>query len=228
MTTKSATKRVIASSPVYLVQVYDAAKAAGETSSSVIALLKSGKVIWSDKASVEPIHTAFMQGGMAGRLDLTRENACKVLALKGFVIDAKDPDKRRTFSQQAAYRATITAWSYCARAAGMPNKLTGGKRKPRPSAATPSVVGDKTSTAPVVLERVIIPRVANFEDVKQFARHVAAMLSRFENQNAKASFGEYRALIDAFVSGVNALGKSEAKVAAIKPGAPTKANEIVE
>ena len=215
MTTESVTKRVITSSPVYLVQVYDAAKAAGETSSSVVALLKSGKVIWSDKASVEPVHSAFMQGGMAGRLGLTREDACKTLALKGFIIDAKDPDKRRTFSQQAAYRATITAWSYCARAAGMPNKLTGAKRKPRTNAAASIVVGDKTSTAPVVLERIIIPRVANFEGVKQFARNVAAMLRKFENQNAKASFGEYRALIDAFVSGVNALGKSEAMVAEI-------------
>lgn len=220
MTTNN-TKQVNAASPVFLIGVYDAAKAQGSTSSDMVAFLKSGKVIWTNKASVDPVRNAFMQGGMAGRLGVSREDAIRILALKGWTKDGVNDDKRRTFGQQAAYRATITAWSYCARAAGMPNTVTGGKRKPRTPAA-PVIVADKTSTAPVVLERVIVPQATTFRDVQTFARGMAALMRKFENKNAKASFGEYRNLFDSFVSAVGALAKAESAVSALKPGPAAK------
>ena len=163
---------------------------------------------------------------MAGRLGVSRAKANRILALKGWTKDGVNDDKRRT-SQQAAYRATITAWSYCARAAGMPNTVTGDKRKPRTPAA-PVIVADKTSTAPVVLERVVVPQATTFRDVQTFARGMAALMRKFENKNAKASFGEYRGLFDGFVSAVNALAKAESAVSALKPGPAAKVQEAAE
>lgn len=227
MSTKQTTKQVNAASPLFLVGVYDAAKAQGETSTSMVAFLKSGKIVWNDDASVEPVRVAFMQGGMAGALGVGRDEAKRILALKGWIKDGEDSDKRRTFGQQAAYRAQITRWSYYARAAGMPNKVTGDTRAPR-APATPVIVADKTSTAPVVLERVVVPQATTFKDVQTFARGMAALMRKFENKNAKASFGEYRNLFDSFVSAVGALAKAESAVSALKPGPAAKVQEAAE
>lgn len=227
MATKKTSKQVNAASPLFLVGVYDAAKAQGSTSSSMVAFLKSGKVVWTNKASVEPVRNAFMQGGMAGRLGVDRKSAVSILALKGWTKDGANDDKRRTLTQQAAYRATITAWSYCARAAGMPNAVTGGKRKPRAPVA-PVIVADAKSTAPVVLERIVVPQATTFRDVQTFARGMAALMFKFEQKNAKASFGEYRMIFDTYRSQISALAKAETKVNALKPGPAAKVQEAAE
>lgn len=223
MATKQTRKQVNAASPLFLVGVYDAAKAQGSTAGGMIAFLKSGKVIWTNKESVTPVRIAFFEGYMAGRLGVTRVEAKRILALKGWTKDSDDSDKRRTMSQQATYRATITAWSYCARGAGMPNTTTGGKRKPRAPAA-PVIVADKTSTAPVVLERVIVPQATTFRDVQTFARGMAALMFKFEQKNAKASFGEYRGVFDNYRSQIAALGKAETAVSTLKTGPTLKPN----
>ena len=209
MSIKAFRKQVSAASPVYLVQVYDAAKAYGDSTSSMIALLKSGKVIWGNAESVEPIAQAFREGGMSGRLGVKRDVAKGILALKRYLPDSKDPDQRRTLPQQMAYRATISAWSYCATQAGKPG--TAPKKR---SAQTqpPVIVADNKSTAPTVLERVIVPHATTFDDVRQFSRSMAALMRKFENKNAKTSFGEYRGVIDAFVNAVESLGKAEAVI----------------
>jgi hypothetical protein len=210
-------KRVNAASPAFLVQVYESAKASGEATTAMIATLRSGKIMWGQKALLGPIAEAFRQGRMAGSLGVTRDEAKRILALKGWKKDATDNDKRRTFSQQQAYRAAISAWSYCAREAGMPHQATGAKRKPRP-AQVPVIVDGKGSTAPVVLERVIVPQAANIDDVKSFARNMAALMSRFENKNAKV-IGEYHALFADFRKAVKELAAKESAVNLLKTAA---------
>lgn len=195
----------------YCVQVYDAAKAEGESSIAIIALLKSGAVDWNDPASVAPVYDAFRQGVIAGILGVPREEAIRILALKGYVNGAKDAGARRDKTQHDAYRAAITRWSYAARQAGMfardsGGNVTGATRAPR-APATPA-----TTVGPTALGTVIVPKATSFDDVKQFARTMAALMFKFENANAKVSFGEYRPLFDNFRSAVTALGKAEAKL----------------
>ncbi len=203
-------KTVRMPSPVFCVQVYDAAKASGESNVTIVALLKSGSVDWTDPASIEPVSKAFREGCMAGLLGVTREAAQAILALKGYSAGAKDAGKRRSATSQAAYRATISRWSYAANMAGMPAKdaggnLTGRKRAERKASKRAKVV-------PIALAAVVVPKATTFDDVKSFVRNIAALMRRFENANAKASFGEYRGVIDTFVSQVAALGKAEEKV----------------
>lgn len=201
-------------SPLYLVQVYDAAKRQGETIAAIVGFLRAGTVVWSNKASIEPVATAFREGRMAGMLGVPRDEAKRILGLKRWSKDASDNDKRRTFAQQQAYRATVSAWSHCAHLAGMPNKLTGATRKPRQTSA-PAIVADAKSTAPVVLERVIVPHATSFRDVQSFARNMAALMFKFEQKNAKV-IGEYGALFDDYRAAVAKLATKETAVSALK------------
>lgn len=201
-------------SPAFCVSVFDAAKTYGSASVAIIALLKSGSVTWTDPASVEPVHYAFMQGSVAGILAISREAAIDVLARKGFVKGKAASIERRDEAQQNAYRAAITRWSYAAQAAGMPSRVTGA---PRPGKNTKSAKAKAAAKAaklatPIALQAVVVPKAKTFDDVKMFARNVAALMRKFENANAAASFGEYRNLIDGFVDGVTALGKAEAEI----------------
>jgi hypothetical protein len=208
-------KRTLAS-PAYLVRIYNAAKATGETTVAMIALLRSAKLVWGDTDLIGPIATAFKEGRLSGSLGVGREEAKRVLALKAWDKDKPETDKHRTHAQHQAYRAAISAWSYCAQQAGMPH-VNGGKRKPKARNVPPAIiVADNKSMAPVVLERVIVPLATTFKDVQTFAHNMSALMLKFEQKNAKV-VGEYGALFDDFRKAVKTLAGKEAAVSAIKP-----------
>jgi hypothetical protein len=186
----------------------------------MVALLKSGSIDWKDNASVALVSEAFRLGAVAGILKLSREEAKDVLALKGFVAKAKSTVGRRTQVQQAAYRAAISRWSYAAQAAGMPHQTTGATRPPKHT--------ESDSPAPITLAAVIVPKASTFEDVKTFARNIAALIRRFENANAKVARTEYHIAFDTFISTVNAIGKAEASVASLKPAKETAPVAMVD
>jgi hypothetical protein len=157
------------------------------------------KTQWTNKDHVDAIKVTYQLGfyaGLAG--NCTRAQAEGVFKLK----PAKDggDDKHRTLEQHRNVRCAISAWSHIALRAGMPNARTGKVRPAKqPVAAAPA------TPAPSTIKSVIVPKAKTQDDVRSFALEVATLMRKFENANAKASFGDYRMVFDSFYDQVSKL-----------------------
>ena len=130
----------------------------------------------------------------------------------GGAATASDIEKANAAAKKCSdiFKQLTQEKSYAANMAGMPAKDAGGNLTGRKRAARKA--SKRAKVVPIALAAVVVPKATTFDDVKSFVRNIAALMRRFENANAKASFGEYRGVIDTFVSQVAALGKAEAKV----------------
>lgn len=89
------------------VAICNAAREQGAGQRTVIKLIKSGKVNWSDEPTVENMRQAYFIGMLAGGLDLeSNDQAERVLNKKPYNKLAKDPsaDTYRTPEEQRIFR----------------------------------------------------------------------------------------------------------------------------
>lgn len=167
------------------------------------------KTQWSNEDHVKAIKTTYQLGfyaGLAG--NCTRAQAEAVFKFKPFKDGGKDDC--RTLDQHRNVRCAISAWSHIALRAGMPNARTGAKRKAKTPVAAP--VAD---AAPRTLKSVLVPKAKSQDDVRAFALEVATLMRKFENANAKASFGDYRMVFDSFYDQVGKLANPVDKIGSL-------------
>lgn len=159
------------------------------------------KTQWSNVEHVAAIKLTYQLATYANATGekVTRADAEKVFKLKPYV-DGKSGDDRRTLDQHRNIRCAISAWSHMAARAGMPNARTGAKRK----AKTP-VAATTPDVAPTTIKAVLVPRAKSQDDVRTFALEVAQLMRKFENKNAKTSFGDYRIVFDTYYDQVSKL-----------------------
>lgn len=171
-----------------LLSIYETARAHGATSAECVKAIQDAKLTWKDAKAVKEVAFEFRLGRIAGYLNLgLREEARAIL---------KSSSTKRTEEQQRAYRAAVSAWSYIARAAGMPNRVTGEPRKARPPQTAAKFEGSVTVFS--------VPTAKNYDEAAQFATRLSDMIRAFERRNPKVKLGELRPVFDTFVSEVKA------------------------
>ena len=199
---------------VLLVSIFEAAQTGARATTALIALLK--KVSWTDAAFVEQARKAFVEGHIAGYLNVKREDSVKVIVKRKWRKDGTPNDTTRTLIEQRAVSAALAAFCYAATMAGMP-KANGGTRAPKtratsvPGARQPNtaaqVEGALANGTPESLQGdvIAIPKAMTTLDVGAFCLKIADVITKFENRNPGVKYEEFRVVMDDFVSAVRAL-----------------------
>jgi hypothetical protein len=182
-----------------LQRVYECAREQDDSERNAIAAVITAGGIQ------DVVRREYILGRMANTLDCDRVNAERVLDAKG--ANSKDAE-RRTEIQEKAYGAARVAWSGLIKKAGLTSTETRGgasrlvRSHQKGRADDSSWADTESGTAP---EAIHTPPCETREQVMTFLRSMSAVLSKFENRNAKVLDIETRPVIEDFIAGVKLL-----------------------
>ena len=153
-------------------------------------------IVWANSRG------AYIEGRLCAASGLKQADAASIIGLKPFTDKKVGVAGYRTKEQHDLVRAAEKHWNRLASQAEIVNPDKRGGARP-PKAPVDAPVKDAKVT--LNSDNVRIEKCADNASVVAFMDQLAAMLSRFENENAKVLTLDTRAVIEGFIAGTKAL-----------------------
>ncbi len=154
-------------------------------------------IVWANSRG------AYVEGRLCAATGIKQDEAASIIGLKPFTDKKVGVAGYRTKAQHDTVRAAEKHWNRLASQAEIvnPDKRGGARHVKAP------VDAPVTKDAKVALnaDNVRIEKCADNASVIAFMGQLAAMLSRFENENAKVLTFDARHVIEGFIAGTKAL-----------------------
>lgn len=208
----------------FLKKVFEQARSASGGTKPVIETIRNQRINWADRGSVVPMRTEFYVGYMSDILGYDHAQARFCYEEKSSppkpgekkkVAKAGDNTRKeyRTKKEQDAYGSAKSAFSFVARSAGQPNKVTGKPRAPRLSNADKALLGEGkgANVTSIMTGKVILPACTKPEQVGAFALRMAGIVGEYVNKNSKLVTGDLGSALRAFVENVPKLANTKSE-----------------
>jgi hypothetical protein len=157
-------------------------------------------IVWANSRG------AYIEGRLCAASGLKQADAASIIGLKPFTDKKVGVAGYRTKEQHDMVRAAEKHWNRLASQAEIVNPdKRGGARLPKTPVDAPVTAPTNNAKVALNADNVRIEKCADNASVVVFMGQLAAMLSRFENENAKVLTLDTRHVIECFIAGTKAL-----------------------
>lgn len=157
-------------------------------------------IVWANSRG------AYIEGRLCAATGLKQPDAASIIGLKPFTDKKVGVAGYRTKEQHDTVRAAEKHWNRLASQAEIVNPdKRGGARLPKAPVDAPVTAPTNDAKVALNADNVRIEKCADNASVIAFMGQLAAMLSRFENENAKVLTIDTRHVIEGFIAGTKAL-----------------------
>lgn len=143
---------------------------------ALVAVVDAIKAAIKGKAPIDDVRHTYCAGQMARLLDVTREEAARIMGMKGAPKAGTSSDEQRTQSQERAYASARMAWARRRVDAGLDTNKAKGRKGRAPGAT-------KEKDAPLA-SSIAVQTFKNKAQLGAFLSLVGAALDKTLNANS--------------------------------------------